>query len=181
MVSWEVGRSGKRQPAIPKSQYNMSNLLLDESACVDPTGAFKIFLQEFPLSCRNNRWEGGVKMNRLENFKKYHIEKLKNKLNDIYTVDPPEGYSIGQTDKKIHLLDELDFLTKVEEIYSVIESTDNPNGETYNNYRDYLEKTREAIQIIKTNIKEIESKYEDEIKNINILLESFEKHLDNKQ
>jgi len=120
-------------------------------------------------------------MNRLENFKKYHIEKLKNKLNDIYTVDPPEGYSIGQTDKKIHLLDELDFLTKVEEIYSVIESTDNPNGETYNNYRDYLEKTREAIQIIKTNIKEIESKYEDEIKNINILLESFEKHLDNKQ
>ena len=63
----------------------MSNLLLDESACVDPTGAFEIFLKDFPLSCRNNRWEGGEV--RMEKKKIDYLIEFLNALANLKNSD----------------------------------------------------------------------------------------------
>jgi arginyl-tRNA--protein-N-Asp/Glu arginylyltransferase len=94
-----------------------------------------------------------------------HITRLENKLKELYTIEF-DGKSIDVRYK-------LDDLRSLENIYAVIETTERATGETYEQYKGYLDNVREDINSLQDKKKEIEQVNENEISNLNLMLKKF--------
>jgi hypothetical protein len=118
--------------------------------------------------------------NKLTEFCKSHINKLEKRLSEIYTTIPPEEYAkhVGLNNNiEINILEELKKLEAIENIYAVLEKEGVHDGEVYNEYNGYLHNVRNAIKVLKTVIDDIERENASDIKNIQVLIDTFKKEL----
>lgn len=104
----------------------------------------------------------------------HHIHELKKRLKEIYTVDAPPGFEVG----KVNILDELTADETLEAIYSIIEASGVHEGEIFNTYFGYLENARKTKEIFIKMKEEVEREHAADIKNIRLLIDSFQLQLD---
>jgi len=112
----------------------------------------------------------------MKDFYQQHIQKLEERLSNIYTIDSPKDYPIKNNSDTINLLELIERLEKMESVYSVIEQG-NHSDETYKEYNGYLVTVRKALEILHKEKELLENMNVAEIKNINLLLDSFRAHL----
>ncbi|MCR6112711.1 hypothetical protein HXA35_20485 [Bacillus sp. A301a_S52] len=102
-----------------------------------------------------------------------HIEKLKKELSALYTIDRPDELN-ENLPERIDVEKYLKELEHYEDIYSVLADKGISDGAVYDEYMMYLNSVREAKTIIKQKKKEIEQEKAADIKNVKVLLESFQ-------
>ncbi|GGF82852.1 hypothetical protein GCM10010912_29940 [Paenibacillus albidus] len=106
-----------------------------------------------------------------------HVKKLENQLKGFYTVNIARNYREGSVEEEADILDEIANCKLFISIYDVLENEGVKEGNTYDEYSAYLSKAREHLIEHEKLKDEIESKNASEIKNINLLLKSFNKQL----
>ena len=114
----------------------------------------------------------------LVKFYKHHIQELNERLRSIYKVKTPENYLSSNPPEYINLVDELEFLTAARNIYSELERMGVKEGEVYNQYHGYLENVESALKEIRELKGQVEKDNRSDITNTEILLNSFNKSLE---
>jgi hypothetical protein len=108
----------------------------------------------------------------------FHVGRLEKKLEDIYTVEPPQDYKDKQNVEKVNVLVELNDCEEAAAFYSVVEEEGVHEGEVYQEYSGYLKNIRESIQTLKALQKEIEQAHAADIANTRLLLNIMNKKVE---
>lgn len=106
-----------------------------------------------------------------------HITRLEKQLNNFYTIDITREYREGSSNERTSVLDEISNCKLLISIFEVLEIDGVKEGTTYDEYSSYLSKARELLDEYEKQKDEIELKNSSEIKNTNLLLNSFNKQL----
>ncbi len=109
---------------------------------------------------------------------KYQVEKLEERLEDIYTIDIPSDYIDSRAKGgKVNILKEVEFLTEYERAYSVIETSGVDSGDLYQEYSKFLGNARKAKAIAEKELEKVKDEHADDIKNAEVLLKQFKQYL----
>jgi hypothetical protein len=101
----------------------------------------------------------------------HHIDRLEQRLNEIYSVESLEGYF--RKDKKLNLQKEIEELEILESVYSVIDKEEIKVSKTSREYYDYLKAVREGLGLLRSELDRVSKEHSTEINNVQLLLRRF--------
>jgi hypothetical protein len=109
-------------------------------------------------------------------FYESHIKDLNEKLEEIYTIKTPEGYTDYTHENTINVKKELDDINMMETLYSAVEMG-TQQGSIYEKYSKYLANVRSVKKFLERVLEDIEKEHLADIHNIEILIKTFQEHL----
>lgn len=108
----------------------------------------------------------------------YNIETLEKYLDELYTIDCPEGYSKARCKNgKINVYNELEYLKELESIYGTFGSSGVGQGELYEKYNKYLQYIKKWIGVFEITLDELKKEHSNDITVAEELLKRFRQHL----
>lgn len=102
-----------------------------------------------------------------------HLKNLTARLKQLYTIDNPLHENNVSGDEVIDVRHEYEVCRRLEEVYSVVERTGVPQGQTYEDYSSYMFHASKAKDVFSAKIEELERQHHAEITNINALMQMF--------